>query len=270
MPFIEKRDKELVYYTIKSFEDTNLVKHGFSTRLGGESRGDLDSLNLGIHKNDSVANILSNYKTFTNSLEIDLENLVLTDQVHKDKVMEVDAYDRGKGIVKKTDIRDTDGFITNKSRVALVTFHADCVPVFYLDPTTKAIGLVHAGWKGTVEKIGRKTLEKMIKSYGTDPSEVLIGIGPSIGQCCFEVGKEVIEIVDDSFEKSNKYYYKKDNDKYMLDLWELNRDQLIEMGVKEENITVSNICTKCNNDIFFSHRGDNGKTGSLAAIIELK
>ena len=270
MPFTKNKDKDLVYYTIESFEKTGLVKHGFSTRLGGVSSGDLDSLNLGVKKKDTAENILNNYRIFTRSLGIDMEDLVLTDQVHRANIVEVNREDRGKGLIRESDIIDIDGFITNKKEVALVTFYADCVPLFFLDPVKKAIGLTHAGWKGTVERIGQRTIEKMIKSYGTDPSDILIGIGPSIGQCCFEVGGEVIEIVRGKFEDSDKYFYKKENGKYMLDLWTLNKDQFLDMGIKEGNITVSNICTKCNRDIFFSHRGDNGKTGSLAAIMQLK
>lgn len=270
MPFIKNADKDLVYYTIEAFEKTGLVKHGFSTRLGGVSSGNLESLNLGVKKKDTRENILNNYDIFTKSLGIAMEDLVLTHQVHKDNIMEVDEGDRGKGLIRETDIKDTDGFITNKREVALVTFYADCVPLFFLDPVNKAIGLTHSGWKGTVSKIGQKTLEKMIKTYGTDPKDVLIGIGPSIGKCCFEVGGEVIEEVKKNFKNAKDYFYKKDNEKFMLDLWAINRDKFLEMDVLEENITVSNICTKCNKDIFFSHRGDNGKTGSLAAIIELK
>lgn len=270
MPFIKNEDNNLVYYTIESFEKTDLVKHGFSTRLGGVSTGNLNSLNLGVKKKDTRENILNNYKIFTKSLGINIENLVLTHQVHKDNIMEVDEEDRGKGLTRETDIVDTDGFITNKRKVALVTFYADCVPLFFLDPVNKAIGLTHAGWKGTVSKIGQKTLKKMIKTYGTNPNDILIGIGPSIGKCCFEVGEEVIEVINEKFANAKDYFYKKDNGKFMLDLWALNKDQFIEMGVLEENITVGNICTKCNKDIFFSHRGDNKKTGSLAAIMELK
>lgn len=270
MSFIKNEDKTLVYYTIESFEKTGLVKHGFSTRLGGVSSGDLGSLNLGVKKKDTRENILNNYKIFTNSLGINIENLVLTHQVHKDNILEVGEEDRGKGLIKETDIKDTDGFITNKKSVALVTFYADCVPLFFLDPVNEAIGLTHAGWKGTVSRIGEKTLKKMIETYGTDPEEVLIAIGPSIGECCFEVGEEVIKEVEENFNDPKKYFYKKDNGKFMLDLWMINKDQFLEMGVLEENITVSNICTKCNKDIFFSHRGDKGKTGSLAAIMELK
>lgn len=270
MPFIKRKDKDMIYYTIESFENTGLVKHGFSTRIGGLSSGDLDSLNLGVKKKDTWENIINNYKTFTKALDINIEDLVLTDQVHKDNIMEVYKEDRGKGLLRESDIVGIDGFITDKKDPALVTFYADCVPLFFLDPVNKAVGLTHSGWKGTVKKIGQKTVEKMIDSYGTDPKDILIAIGPSIGKCCFEVGSEVIEVVRGKFKDSGDYFYKKENGKYMLDLWKLNKDQFLEIGVKEENITVSNICTKCNKDIFFSHRGDKGKTGSLAAIMQLK
>lgn len=270
MGFIKNTDGGLVYYTIKAFDKTNLVRHGFSSRLGGVSRGNLDSLNLGVKKDDSRENIIENYKIFTQSLGIDLGNLVLSNQVHKANILQVDKNDRGKGLTRESDIYDTDGFITNQKGIALVTFYADCVPLFFLDPVKKAIGLAHAGWKGSVDGIGQKTARRMIEAYDSDPKDILIGIGPSIGQCCFEVGSEVIEKVDKGFKNGERYFQRKDNGKFMLDLWDLNKDQFLDIGIPEKNITMSNICTKCNKDTFFSHRGDNGKAGSLAAIIELK
>lgn len=270
MAFIKNVSGNLVYYTIESFEKTGLVRHGFSTRLGGVSSGHLSSLNLGVKKDDTKENLLNNYKRFTKSLGIDINNLVLTHQVHKDNILEVGEGDRGKGLIRETDIFDTDGFISNKKEVALVTFYADCVPLFLLDPVNKAIGLSHAGWKGTVFQIGKKTLEKMMLKYGSDPKDILLGIGPSIGKCCYEVGGDLIEELDKRLENEGNYHYKKENGKFMLDLWSLNKDQFLDMGVLDENITASNICTKCNKDIFFSHRGDNGNTGSLAAILELR
>ena len=270
MSFIKNKDKDLVYYTIESFEKTDLVKHGFSTRLGGVSSGETESLNFGSKNKDTRENIWKNYKIFTKSLGIDVGDLVLTNQVHKDKVLEVEEKDRGKGLTVESDIIGVDGLITNKKGLALATFHADCTPLFFLDPVQKAIGLAHAGWKGTLSRIGEKTIEKMIKAYASDPKDILVGIGPSIGGCCFEVGEEVIDILKENFKDAEKYFHKKDKGKFMLDLWSVNKDQFLDMGILEANITESKICTKCNKDIFFSHRGDKGRTGSLAAMMELK
>ncbi len=259
----------LVYYKIPSFEETGLVKHGFSTRLGGVSSAPLYSLNLGTKKNDKKENIFKNYTLLSQALEIPIEHMVFSDQVHGDKVLKVDKSHRANNLFSNNKIVGVDGLITEEKEVALVTFYADCVPLFFIDPVQKAIGLSHAGWKGTISKIGQKTLYQMIKYFSTKPEDCLVAIGPSIGSCCFEVGGEVIEQINLNFVNPKQYYTLKDNGKYMVDLWKLNQDQLIEMGVQLKNITISDICTKCNKEIFFSHRGDNGNTGSLAALLQL-
>lgn len=269
MTFRKNLKGNLVYYTIPAFEDTGLVKHGFSSRLGGVSTGPLNSLNLGIKKKDPKENILKNFKIFGEALDISVENMVLSDQVHDDVILEVSKKDRGKGLLRESDLSNVDALVTQEKDVALVTFYADCVPLFLLDPVNKAIGLAHAGWKGTMMKIGQKTLQKMIDLYGTNPQDCFIGIGPSIGLCCFEVGDEVIEHIKGNFDHPDRYYTAQSNGKYIADLWKLNRDQFLHSGVPEGNITDSGLCTKCNKDIFFSHRGDKGNTGSLAAILQL-
>lgn len=270
LTFTKNAKKDLIYYTVPSFEDTGLVKHGFSTRQGGVSKSPLNTLNLGMRKNDLKENLYKNYKIFGEALGIPMKNMVLSDQVHGDKILKVGRKDRGKGLLKESTIEGIDGLVTDEKGVALVTFYADCVPLFLLDPVHEAIGLAHAGWKGTVKKIGGKTLEKMMELYGTKPEESLIAIGPSIGACCFEVEEEVISYIEDTFDNPQQYYDPVPNGKYMANLWKLNKNQFLQMGVQEKNITVSGLCTKCNKETFFSHRGDHGNTGSLAAIFQLK
>jgi len=169
------------YYTIASFDDTGLVKNGFSTRKGGVSTGQYSTLNLGIKKSDSKKAIMENFFRFCRAVGIDPDNMVFSDQVHGDQVAVVDNNDRGKGIFRESDIFEKDGLITCQPGVALVTFYADCVPLFFLDPVYPAIALSHAGWRGTVEKIGAKTLKLMEETFGTRPEQCLVGIGPSIG-----------------------------------------------------------------------------------------
>ena len=260
---------ELVYYTIPSFEATGLVKHGFSTRLGGISSAPLDSLNLGIKKSDKKENLYKNYEIFCDALKIPIENLVFSDQIHEDHVLDVLYKNSKKNTLSQNYIKGIDALITKKKEIALVTFHADCVPLFFLDPIEKVVGLAHAGWKGTMKKIGQKTIKKMAENYNSKPENCLVGIGPSIGPCCFEVGEDVVEQVNNYFINPSQYYISKENGKYMVDLWKLNKNQLLEMGIQEKNITMSHLCTKCNNEVFFSHRGDRGNTGSLAAILQL-
>jgi hypothetical protein len=260
------------YYTIPSFENTGLVNHGFSTRKGGVSRGEYSTLNLGIKKGDLHEAVVENFFRFCRTLEINPHNMVFSDQVHGDKVIVVGVDDRGKGISKDSDIMKVDGLITKDSGVALVTFYADCVPLFFLDPVHKVIALSHAGWKGTVAGIGAKTLSKMHKVFGTRPDECLVGIGPSIGSCCFEVEESVVEQFATAFYKYRDVIIKPGSKpgKYHVDLWAANMVQINDMGVSPGNITIASLCTSCNGDLFFSHRRDKGRTGRMAAILMLK
>ncbi len=258
------------YYTISGFDDTGLVKNGFSTRKGGVSSGQYSTLNLGIKKSDLREAVMENFIRFCRAVGIDPQNMVFSDQVHGDGIEVVDDNDRGKGLFRDTDIIEKDGLMTSQPGVALVTFYADCVPLFFLDPVYPAIALSHAGWRGTVAKIGAKTLKMMQDTFGTRPEECLVGIGPSIGPCCFEVDPPVMEQFAAAFPQQSSIINPGSKPgKYNIDLCEANRMQLVEMGVAEENISMASLCTCCNTDIFFSHRGDRGRTGSMAAVLML-
>ncbi len=260
---------ELQYLTIPAFEKTGLVKHGFSTRLGGVSKTPYNTMNFGLRKQDDTYNVLKNYDIFCEALGISPKNLVASSQVHKAEVYVASVKDHGKGIYIDSDIKDKDALITKDRGVALVTYYADCVPIFFLDKKVPAIGLVHAGWKGTIAKIGKKTLKKMMKEFGSQPKNILVGIGPCIHRCCYEVGVSVANKVKDVFPYWNELMKEKKDEKFMLDLILTNKRQLEETGINPSNITVSRFCTSCNNDLFFSYRADKGLTGSLAAIIQL-
>lgn len=259
----------IAYLTIPSFEETGLVKHGFSTRLGGVSSPPYHELNLGFKKEDDRKNVLENYRLFCEALDINQENLVASDQVHKDKIHVVTFEDRGKGIFKESDIKSTDSLITKDRQVALVTYYADCVPLFFLDVKTPAIGLTHAGWRGTVSKIGQKTVLKMMKEFGSIPKNILVGIGPCIKICCYEIDEPVVENIKRAFSYWDELIQERGKGKWMLDLVLVNKKQLEEVGISPENITESGFCTSCNNDLFFSYRKDKGQTGSLAAVLQL-
>ncbi len=257
----------LEYITIPSFDDTGLVTHCFTTRLGGVSSGECRSLNLGFNRNDSEENVIKNYKIITNRIDVEYEKLVFSNQVHEDKIEIVSTDDMGQGLGH---LKGVDGLITNQPGIPLITFYADCVPLFFLDPIKKVIGLVHSGWRGTVKKIGEKTIEKMNNEYGCRPQNILVAIGPSIGKCHFEVDQPVIEEFIKSYgEQALKFIKKKKNDKYYIDLWQLNILQFLNKGITEQNITLAKECTYCHKHMYFSHRGDKGKTGSLASIMQL-
>jgi len=270
MAFKLNYDGGIAYLTIPSFERTGLVKHGFSSRIGGVSKPPYQSLNLGLKKDDDKASVMENYRLFCKALDINPENLVLSDQIHEDKIYVATFKDRGKGIFKDSDIKSIDALITKDRQVALVTFYADCVPLFFLDVKTPAVGLAHAGWRGTVKKIGRKTVLKMIKEFGSEPENILVGIGPCINICCYEVDEPVVNCLKKAFEYWDELITETEKGKWKLDLVLTNKKQLEEVGIISQNITESCFCTSCRNDIFFSHRKDKGKTGSLAAVIQLE
>ncbi|HHU48926.1 MAG: peptidoglycan editing factor PgeF [Caldicoprobacterales bacterium] len=268
--FLERSCKGLIYYTIPAFEQTGLVKHGFSTRLGGVSKGEFYSLNLSFRRKDSPENVRENYKRYCRALEIQPEQAVVPNAVHGNRVTAVNETHRGMGITRQSEIWETDGLITNRPGLALVSWHADCVPLFFLDPLHKVIGLSHSGWRGTVAKIGQRTLKAMREHYGTRAEDCLVGIGPSIGPCCFEVDSPVAnEFIEAWPEHKNEIVQPGEDGKFTVNLWEANRIQLEQLGVKKSHITTAALCTACNTDVFFSHRKEKGRTGSMAAVLML-
>ena len=260
----------LAYLTIPAFEETGMVKHCFTTRIGGVSRGIYNSLNTSDDKEDPIENVHRNLELVCGAIGINYRNLVFSDQTHEDNIRIVSIADLGKGISVPNDINNTDGLMTNIPGIPLITFYADCVPLFFLDKENKAIAVVHSGWKGTVLKIGAKTIRQMTEVYGTKSGDCLVGIGPSIGPECFEVGQEVADQFAGSFGTRTHIIRPLEKGKYTVDLWAANKLMLMEMGVPEENITISGLCTKCREDLFFSYRREKGRTGSMSAIMELK
>lgn len=270
--FVEKQVEEVLYLSYPLLENTGIVKHGFSTRVGGVSEGIWESMNLSFFRGDDDTSVRENFRRMASAIGVEGDSLVFSQQTHTTNVRKVTLEDKGKGIVNPVDYQDVDGLITDVSGLCLTTFYADCVPLFFVDPVRKAIGLSHSGWRGTVGKIGQTTLQKMNEEYGTNPADVIAAIGPSICQDCYEVSENVITEFQKAFAKKHwdTLYYKKENGKYQLDLWRANEIILTEAGVLKENIAVTNVCTNCNSDLLFSHRATNGKRGSLAAFMALK
>lgn len=264
------KKEELVYLSIPAFERTGMVKHCFTTRVGGVSQGIYNSLNTSLVKEDSEENVRRNLELLCSEIDIDYTKLVLSKQTHEDNIRVVTEEDIGKGITVSSDIENTDGLMTNIPGIPLITFYADCVPLFFLDTKQRAIAVTHSGWKGTVLKIGAKTIKQMTEVYGTMPKDCLVGIGPSIEMDCFEVGPEVAQEFRNASINWAEFIKPFGYDKFKIDLWEVNKQMLIEAGIPEENITISGYCTKCNEDLFFSYRRDKGRTGSLSAIMELR
>lgn len=252
-------------------ELTDEVAACFTTRMGGASKGRYSTLNMSFSNGDDQKNVLENYKRVAYTLGIDYKRLTLSHQTHTDNIKVINEDDIGKGIVKERDYNDIDGLITNIKGVGLVTQFADCVPLLFYDNVKKVIAASHAGWKGTVLEIGKKTVNKMTEHFGSAPKDIKVIIAPSICKDCYEVDDTVInELNKISYLNFDEIYYKKPNGKYQLSLWEANRQILINAGVKDENITVTDLCTNCNAHIFHSHRATKGERGNNAAIICMK
>lgn len=254
------------FYIIDKFEKTGVVKHCFSTKKGGVSSGIYESMNLRMHSSDTRENIHENFSRLFDAADMDLSRSVFSDQQHNDRIYCVTEKDAGKGLIRQSDISDADALITNIPGIPLVTFFADCVPLFFLDPVNRTVALAHSGWKGTVKRIGMKTVLKMINDYGCSAENILAAIGPSIQVCHFEVGDDVAEIFENEFggsvlEKHTKYH---------VNMQLAIKMQLLDAGIPEANITDSGICTYCNSETLFSHRKTNGRRGNMAAVIQLE
>lgn len=251
---------------------TGLVYHGFSTRLGGVSEGCYASMNLSFDRGDDPEAVRENFRRIGNAIGVNVEDMVMSKQTHTTNVRVVTEEDRGKGVVKERDYTDVDGLVTDVRGICLVTSYADCVPLYFVDPVRNAIGLSHSGWRGTVGKIGKKTVELMTGRFGSDPSDILACVGPSVCVDCYEVSEDVVEKVREAFAPAlwNRLFYKKDNGKYQLDLWKTNEEIFLEAGILPEHIAVTNVCTHCNSRILYSHRTQGDKRGNLCAFLALK
>lgn len=260
------------YLEYPLFQNTGVVTSGFSTRMGGVSQGCYSSLNLSFTRGDEESAVHENFRRIGEAIGVNCENMVFTQQTHTTNVIQVRDVHRGMGITKQRDYSDVDGLVTNVPGICLVTFFADCVPLYFVDPVKKVIGLSHSGWRGTVGKIGKKTVELMCSSYGCKPEDILAGVGPSICQDCYEVSEDVIDQFREQFEKScwNELFYPKENRKYQLNLWKANERIFWEAGILSEHIVVTNLCTHCNSDKLYSHRATGDKRGNLCAFLAIK
>jgi len=268
--FIEDRGPKILQFkNLKKYE--NVLTHCFTTRLGGVSKDECFSLNLGFNRNDKPENVFKNYKLVADCMNIDIESFVFSNQVHDNKIKYIDYSDRGKGLTRESDIKGYDALITDQKGITLVTFYADCVPVFFYDPEKEIIALSHSGWRGTVKEIAAEVINEMVTKFNCKVEEIIVSIGPSIGKCCFEVGEEVYEEFIKTLPWSIQHCCTgAENGKWNIDLKAVIKNTLINCGVVSKNISVTGICTKCNKDVFFSHRGDNGRTGSMIALMQMK
>ena len=247
------------------------ILHGFATRKGGVSTGIWSEMNLSFSRGDDPEAVKENYRRISSAIGFSPEQIVSTDQTHTVNVRRVDRTSCGSGVTREREFRDVDGLITNDPEVVLAAYSADCVLLFFYDPVRRCIGLTHSGWRGTVGRIGAVTVHKMQEEFGTDPADLLVGIGPSICRDCYEVGGEVIDAVRKLFpdQIAETLYDRKKNGKFQLDLWETNRQILLACGVLTGKIRTSGICTCCNPDYLFSHRASQGRRGNAGGFLKL-
>ncbi len=240
---------------------------GVSTRMGGVSRGHLGAMNLSYTRGDDPERVTENHRLFARSLGYDEKRLVLSDQIHETTILRAEEKDAGCGVLQKA----VDGLMTADPSLPLMTFYADCVPLLFYDPKKHVIAMSHSGWKGTVAKIGEKTVTSLSSAFGSRPEDILCAIGPSICQNCYEVDRPVKDAFTASFGQAAKSFFtpSENDDHYYLDLASACRYTLLSAGIQPSHLAMPDLCTCCNPELLFSHRASGGKRGNLAAVMQL-
>jgi len=250
-----------VYFVFENME--GMVRHGFSSRIGGVSQGYFAAMNLGLYTDDNPLAVQENRRRFCDAAGFDVNSISGLRQQHTTDMIRVD----------ENPVMDMhgDGLVTNIPGQVLTTYYADCVPLLFYDPVKKVIANCHAGWRGTVHNMAGVAVQRMVAEYGCNPRNILAGIGPSICQRNFEVGPEVAQEFKDLLPFCGDFVYNSDNKpgKFHIDLWGINRASLMAAGVLKENIEVAGLCTFDDEVHFYSHRRNGKQRGSLAAFIAL-
>ncbi len=243
--------------------------HGFTTRLDGVSPEPYKSLNLAFHVGDDPAHVVENREILLGDIGFSLDQMICARQVHGDHVAVATLAEKGRGSTDyESAVPDSDGLVTQQKGLLLSLYFADCVPILLYDPVKVAIGVVHAGWKGTTLQIVRRAVEKMGATYGSRPENMAAAIGPAIGGCCYEVSEEVVRQLEKTTSASAGLRMQEDH--WYADLKAINGEQLGEAGLDKANIEIMPYCTSCRNDLFFSHRKEKGRTGRQGAFIALR
>jgi YfiH family protein len=242
---------------------------GFSSKSGGVSSGGFSTLNLGLHVGDQPQSVISNRKILAQNTSFPINKWVFAEQIHSTNIEKVSKHECGKGFSSYEDgLSNCDGLYTDEKGVMLSLCFADCVPLYFIEPEKSLIGVAHAGWKGTVMDIGGDMIRRWKSDEGVNSSDIKAVIGPAIGSCCYIVDDRVISSINKVIiQKYPVPFSTISEGQYKLDLKQLNKYLLLEAGVKEENISISQQCTSCEKDLFFSHRRDKGKTGRMLSFI---
>ncbi|HDL04467.1 MAG TPA: peptidoglycan editing factor PgeF [candidate division Zixibacteria bacterium] len=247
------------------------ITHFVTTRSGGNSGPPFESMNLGLSSGDNPIRVMENRRRLASALGFSMECMVTSWQVHGDNVRIITRKSIAEDIsYRKIPRVSADAMITDMPDVCITVVVADCAPVLFYDPEKIIIGIAHAGWRGTVKGIAGKVVRTLEKKFGCSPTDIIADIGPSIGPCCYEVGPEVISEVRENFEYADELIKNADNKGHgYFDLWQANRRQLLEAGLSENNVEMSDQCTMCNQEIFYSYRAEGSKSGRMAAGIML-
>ena len=262
-----KKIHSIQFYESSYLSGCDFLTHAFCTRHGGLSEEDYKSLNISFKEGDEESRVLQNWNRLAMAFAIPLENFLTLNQVHDDDIFIIKPY----GDYLPTDkALNYDAIVTTRENLAICIKTADCVPVFVVDRVKKVIAAVHAGWKSTALEITAKVTRLFYERYNSSPEHLLAAIGPSIGQCCFELDEETAETFLNQKDNEAFVFPGEKQHKMMVDLPEANRRQLMNCGILEENIDVSNLCTSCRQDLFFSHRGSGGITGRQLNFIMIK
>jgi polyphenol oxidase len=268
----ERQTKTLSVNFFEHLSKYHNLAHFISTRQGGLSLSPYTSLNLAFHVKDNPQTVLKNRELLATTLNIPLADFVTAQQVHSTNVALVTESMRGKGVFDyATAIPATDAMVTAVPNICLMILTADCVPILLYDPQKEVIGIAHAGWKGTVGLIAQKTVKAMQNNFGCSPANIIAGIGPSIGPCCYEVGREVIIEFERILRDKTEIIVNQNSDgKGYLNLWAANRIQLTQFGIPDKNIEIANVCTRCHSDNFYSARKSGINTGRFGSGMMLK
>ncbi len=271
LPILEEAAGKIPVLTFPLIRETGVAEGVFTTRLGGVSGQEkgqehLSSLNLSFTRGDRPENVRENFRRVADELGVTADRFVFTDQTHTDHVRVVTEADAGCGLTRERTYQDIDALVTDVPGLVLSVFVADCVPVAVVDPVRRAIGLAHSGWRGT-----EKMIRCMTAQYGSDPKDLVCAIGPSICRDCYEISEDVAEQFARAFAgHESEILTDKHNGHYQLDLWKANELVLRRAGVPAAHISVTGICTCCNKEVLFSHRGAHGMRGNLGAFLMLR
>lgn len=258
------------WVTFPRLAGQGILQNAVSTRLGGVSSGTRGSLNLSFKVGDEAVRVQENRDLLSRLLGSELRRASWVDQVHGDRVARLDGIAKGTG---GGSLGEGDGIITDVPNATIAIMVADCLPLLFFDPVHKAVGVAHAGWRGTVSHIAAKTLLAMGEAFGTDPSEARVVLGPCIGPCCYEVGADVQSAFSGAFSWGGEVVKKSSENRWNLDLSGANERQLLDVGMKDENIIRSGLCTVKYNHLFYSHRAEAspGKgAGRVGVFLTLK